>query len=183
MNTENPLRCPVRLYHLYLSKWCVALFFTCHSLEPEFYHPSVFSFPSVFPAPSRPGSRPTCSTFSQIRLVFLAARCGSLPPRWTAARWRPCWYESSPCKTCIGPKPEVCASRHLVQVMSDEEDSEIHRNTLHQSVQCWCFEFSLFIFNKGKCSEAVWGFLHLVSPCYTRLRPRKRPGQVFHPQL
>jgi len=22
-NTENPLRCPVRLYEFYLSKWCV----------------------------------------------------------------------------------------------------------------------------------------------------------------
>lgn len=49
-NTENPLRCPVRLYEFYLSKWFVALFFMHFSLVVLLTLWLLYLFFLLFPA-------------------------------------------------------------------------------------------------------------------------------------
>lgn len=71
----------------------------------------IFCCVSFPPAQSRWSSAQTCSTFSQILVVFPAAVCGSPPPLWTTAPWKPCLYESSPPESCRGEVEEVWTSR------------------------------------------------------------------------
>lgn len=66
------------------------------------------------PAQSRSSSAPTCSTFTRSAAASPTARCGSPPPLWMTALWRPCSSASSPSESCISgrAKRKGRSSRH-----------------------------------------------------------------------
>lgn len=117
-NTDNPLRCPVRLYEFYLSKWWVRagdLSSTDHA-----YVPLVTCWP-LFPLSVRSwwSSAPTFSTFTPSAAACLTLHCGSPPPLWTTTPWRPCSPAFSPSESCTPGAREAdaqqCRTRRFYQ--------------------------------------------------------------------
>ncbi len=94
-NSEEPLRCPVKLYEFYLSKWYVVKQTNVPRTWNKVQQSTIsLSIPSLS-ALLTPEPAPSPSTFSRSGLAFLTAQCGTALLTSTSTAWRRCFTVSS----------------------------------------------------------------------------------------
>lgn len=98
-------------------------------------------------APSRSNSVPTCSTCCPSAAVSPTAHCGSPPPLWRTAPWRPCSSAFSPSETCMSAR-----------VKGDDGSRPIIRKIYSKTVR-----------RRSECTSDKWPFFNVRSRQVKRL--------------